>query len=392
MALDEMLARPITGIRPFNELPVNAEIWREAHDHHHLHRQLHAAGVHRPGVVWGLEVAVSATRERTIVVAPGIGIDSEGQTVVLAEPAFFHLEEKGQIYITLAFQNTRDPGSALQVGGGQQFYRLVEGRDVRHTKEVPRGAYLELARIYRTGADKPIREASNAFDPGNDELNTLNRRLAFPHCYADAGVGEVPYVPSDDAGAWKPNRAGLWNLLREGNGRGFHLDFCGLVSLSAPTTAAAGAPEPALLYMAGAQGFAPLAEAEVQGLQRFLAGGGLLWGEACGGSKEFSRGFVELSQKLGASMKKVASGHALLSSHFLFPSPPPGAYAGGTLFADIEAGVVFSTQDYGGAWQGSVPEPEAPDARERVRQAQELGLNVVALATRRRRQREISRL
>ena len=82
MPLEELIARPITGIRPFNELPIDAEIWREAHEHHHVHRQLHAAAAHRPGIVVGLDVVASAVRERTIVVSPGVGIDADGQTVV----------------------------------------------------------------------------------------------------------------------------------------------------------------------------------------------------------------------------------------------------------------------------------------------------------------------
>jgi hypothetical protein len=233
MALEEILARTITGIHPFNELPVDAEIWREAHDHHYAHRELHSLAAHRPGIVLGLEVVASASRERTVIVASGIAIDPEGQTVVLPEPVLFPIEEKGQTYFTLSFLRTADRKSAVTVGGGQQHYRLVEGRNVTATEDLPKGPYLELARIYRTGADKPIRDAANPFDPGSDELNLLNRRVAFPHCYADVAVGELSYVPRADPSAWKPNRAGLWHLLREGNGRGFHLDFTGPINLRA---------------------------------------------------------------------------------------------------------------------------------------------------------------
>ena len=58
----------------------------------------------------------------------------------------------------------------------------------------------------------------------------------------------------------------------------------------------------------------------------------------------------------------------------------------------MDAGIVFSTYDYGAAWQGEVEKPDAPDARERIRQAQEFGLNVVAAAAGRRRARELARL
>lgn len=388
MPIEEIIARTITGIRPFNELPVDAEIWREAHQHHHLHRELHSAAIHRPGIVLGLEVVASATRAHTVVVAPGVAIDPDGQTVVLPEPVLFPLEERGQTYFTLTFLRTADRKSAVTVGGGQQHYRMVEGRNVTATEELPRNAYLELARVYRTAKDRPIRDAANPFDPGNDELNLLNRRVAFPHCYADVAVGELSYVPKTDPTAWKPNRAGLWHLLREGNGRGFHLDFIGPLNLRA----APPNPPPALLYVAGAQGFQPLSDAEVEGLRRFLEGGGLLFGEASGGSAEFAASFGELTERVGAKPQPVERGHPLLTAHHVFSAPPPGAQENGQLRCDDAAGVLFGTYDYGAAWQGDLPQPERPDARDRIRQAQEFGLNVIAYAARRRRLRDLSRL
>jgi len=388
MPIEEILARTITGIRPFNELPVDAEIWREAHDHHHSHRELHAVSAHRPGIVFGLEVVASAVKERTVIVAPGVGIDPDGQTVVLPEPVSFTIDQRGQTFFCLSFLKTADRKSAVVVGGGQQHFRLVEGRNVTATEDLPRPPFLELARIYRTGADKPIRDAANPYDPGNDELNLLNRRTAFPHCYADAAVGELSYVPKSDPTDWKPNRAGLWHLLREGNGRGFHLDFTGPLNLRAALPAHA----PALLYVAGRQGFQPLADAEVDGLRRFLESGGMLFAEAARGSDEFGRGFQELLQKLGARPQPVAPGHPLLTAHHIFSGAPAGGHDGGKLFCDEAAGVIFSTMDYGAAWQGEVPQPESFQARERIRQAQEFGLNVLAFAARRRRVRELSRL
>ena len=58
----------------------------------------------------------------------------------------------------------------------------------------------------------------------------------------------------------------------------------------------------------------------------------------------------------------------------MFAAPPTGAHGGGDLEADLEAGVLFASRDYGGAWQGDIDNPDAPDARERIRQAQEFGL------------------
>jgi hypothetical protein len=385
--LEEIMSRRITGISPFNELPVDAEIWREAHNHHHLHRRLHAISSHRPGIVNGLEVVPSQSKATTVVVAPGVAIDSEGRTIIVPEPVSFDIVETRQIYIILTFQNNKDRGSAVTVGGGTQYYREVEGHLLINTKDLPNTPYLELARVFRTGADKPIKEPANAFDPGNDELNQLYRPIAFPHCYADVSVGELSYVGKTEPGNWKPNRGGLWNLIREGNGAGFHLTFGGTINLQSKDESSLS-----LLYVAGRQGFQPRTEPEMDGLKRYLDAGGLLFGEAGAGNAEFAQGFQDLATQLGAKLKKVSKGHPLLTSHHVFSSPPPGAQSGGDLMIDPDAGILFSSFDYGGAWQGDVEKPDAPDARDRIRQAQEFGLNVIAYASHRRRVRQLARL
>ncbi len=387
MPLEDLLTRPIVGINPFNELPIDAEIWRLAHGHHHTHRYLHALTAHRPGVVLGLEVIASEARERTVVIAPGIAIDPEGRTIVVREPVVLTIEPVSRmyIYITLAFLRAHDRASGVMVGDGQQFYKEVEGYDLTATKELPRTPYLELARIYCSTQDKTVRDAANPSAPGSDEINRLYCRAAFPHCCAD--VGELSYVPKTSASPWNPNRAGLWNLLREGNAAQFHLTFTGSLALTGPSSAA-----PSLLYMAGRQSFQPLKEAEVDGLRQFLDGGGMLLGEAGQGSREFAEGFEALAGQLGAKLKPVAKGDPLLTVHHVFSAPPPGGQSAGTVSADADNGLVFSTYDYGAAWQGEVDHPDAPDARARIRQAQEFGLNIIAAAAQRRRTRELSRL
>jgi hypothetical protein len=393
MSIDTILLKPITGLRPFDELPIDAAKWEMAHGQHHLHRQLHSAVMHRPGVVYGLEV-FPAKKERAVIIAPGVGIDSEGRTIVLRTPVSLTFEDKGRSFITIAFKETVTRESAITLeSGGQEYYQLLEASEVILTKDLPTTPHLELARIYRTAAEKPVKEAANPFDPEPDELDLLGRRIAFPHCYASAAVGEISYVADTTGGdknPWKANRAGLWNLVREGNGSGFHLDFVGLYPLS---TAATAAVKPVLLYMAGKYGFKPLPDNDVQGLVGFLESGGTLVGEAIDGSAAFEQSFTALAQKLGARLAPVEKGHRLLTAHHVFSMPPVGAGAkpGKTLMDEI-LGVVFTSNNYGGAWQGELAQPDAPDARERIRQAPEVGLNIIAHAAQRRRRQELAKI
>ncbi len=388
MPLDELIARRITGIDPFNELPIDAQIWKEAHNHHHDHRRLHAAAAHRPGIVFGLEVVPSKGKEKTVIVAPGAGIDSDGRLIVLSEPVAFRLDEKGQIFITIAYEDNADSKSAMKVGGGTKYYRLVEGRRVVATKELPKTAYLELARIDRSSEAAAIKEASNPFDPGKDEVNPLYRVVAFPHCYVSGEIGELSFVPKTNPQAWKPNRAGLFNLIREGNGRGFHLEFTGPYNLRAKEPQS----EPLMLYAALAEEFQPLTDEQVEGLKRYLGNGGLVFAEAASGGEAFVKGFEAVAKKAGASLKAAPKGHSVLTSHYVFSSAPAGGQDKGAVTMDEDKGIILSTFDYGGAWQGELSKPDAADARERIRTAQEFGLNIVAYAARRRRLLELSRI
>ncbi|MHB0937070.1 MAG: DUF4159 domain-containing protein [Armatimonadota bacterium] len=368
---------PITGINPFDELPIDAAIWRTAHDHHHEHRLLHASLVHRPGIVYGLEVL--ARGERTVVVAPGAVVDGDGRLILLQEPVSFEMDEKGQFYITISYKQPFISESALTVGSGEKYYEFLEGREVRNTKDAPGGEAIELARIWRSNPEKPVKNAANPFDPGGDEINLLHRPVAFPHCYADVAVGELAYVPKSSGDSWKPNRAGLWSLLHEGNGRGFHLEFAGPVNITADPLS----PFPALLYIAGGKGFQPLSAQQVDGLQRFLDRGGVLLGDA--GGEEFANQFKELATQLGAPMTELAAGHPLLKSHYVFSAAPAGALDGKGFFMDEAGSVLLSTANYGAAWQGDISKPGATDARERIRQAIEFGLNIVVHAAKRLR-------
>lgn len=386
MPLEELMQQRVTGINPFNELAIDAEIWRTAHNYHHTHRFIHALAAHRAGILVGLEVLAAA--DRTVLVAPGVAVDPDGYTMVLRDPVTLPIEPVGKstVYVTISFRCEADSSSGVMVGSGLQYFREHESGKVDATRE-PKGPCVELARIYSSKADAKIADAADPADPKSNEINLLYRPIGFPHCYADIGIGELSYVASEGA-RWNPNHSGLWNLLREGSGRGFALRFTG----EGP---GADLPEqkdpPAMLYVAGAGAMMDIGTEDVDGISRFLDSGGLLFAEASGGSRDFGASFEKLAGQLKSKPARVGKGHPLLSSHYVFSSPPSGARTQGDLVADLDRGIIFSSYDYGGAWQGELDRPDAENARERIRQSQEFGLNVVAHAAQRRRGRELAR-
>lgn len=389
MSVDSILGgRAVIGVKAFDELPVTGKIWQEAHDHHHAHRRLHAIKAHRPGIVYGLEVISAPTPGSTLIIAPGMAVDDDGNVLLLRKPVSFNLVEPQMSYLILTYQAAPDQESKVNVSGGVEMYRFYEACVLTNTKTLPATPYIELARVFRSRTLPPIKNAADACDPGHDEINLLHRRVAFPHCFADVAVGEVAYVPRTNVTAWKPNRVGLVNLLREGSGYGFHLDFSGLLSLGG----SAVKNPPAMVYMAGKEAFTPLEESEIAALKRYLAEGGFLFAESCVGDTGFAAGFTELATALGANLAPVAHGSPLLSAHYVFSRPPAGGAASGELKADLQTGILFSTYDYGGAWRGAVEEGAAQSTRTVIREAMEFGLNVLRYAAGRQRAYELSQL
>ena len=389
MSLDRLLSQPITNVRAFDELPVDAAVWREAHNYHRHHRQLHALAAHRPGILGGLEVIATRQRDTRVLIAPGIAVDSEGRTIVLREPVTFTITEPRQVYLVLRYEVGIDRNSDVPVGSGVEYYREIEGRDVIQTDQLPRPGQLELARIFRSDMNSPIQDAGDPIRPRRDEINMLHRLPAFPLCHADLGVGELPYVPHEKpSDSWNPNRAGVLYLLREGGLCGFHLWFTGAVNLHTPVTPR----HPGLLYMAGRGGFRSLSDRERDGLRAFLESGGVLFAEASSGSEAFLESFRELTHQMKWQLEPLKNGHALLTSHHVFAVPPDGGRVKGTVWADVKRGVILSSADYGAAWQGEIEEFGEANAPERLRSAVGFGLNVVAFAAQRARRFELSRL
>jgi hypothetical protein len=333
-------------------------------------------------VIYGLEVIVAKNNPQTIVVAPGVAIDAEGRTLMLSAPVPLKLEDEGETMVVIYFDEVPDKTSPKE-GEGDKYSRIIERVQVLATKTAPKGAYLELARIDRLKPDSPITDAENPFDPKEDEIDLLHRSLSFPHCYADGVLADLCFMPVAESGNWKPNRAGLWNLIREANGCGFHLDFAGVHNMRAPVTQAS----PFMLYVAGETEFQALSAAQMDGLRRYLEGGGTLFAEASRGGKGFATAFRELAPKLGAKLEKADRTNTLLSTHHIFPDFPSGGSHDGQVEVDLDCGVVFSTYDYGAAWQGAVADKNGRDV---VRSAQEFGLNIVTWAAKRRRLSQLS--
>lgn len=386
MPVDEIIKKRITGIVPIDELAIDSWMWTEAHSQHLNHQYLHAVTSHRPGIVFGMEAMVDPKDGNRVVIAPGVAVDADGRTILLAMAEPFMVAEKGSWYIIAEYSEVLDAKHVADVGGTKHNYRLVEACRVSRVKELPKTPYIELARVEKTKVEKTISMPANPMDPGPDELNLLYRQNSLPFCQADGVICELSYVSTGQGESWKPNRAGIIGLVRESATFGYHLGFGGPVPAGG-----LAAQKPLMVYMAGESGMKELNGDQLEGIKAYLAAGGVLMGEGLSDKGGFAKSFETLAKQLGAKLEEVKQ-HELLNNPYIFPAFPSGVNDSGRFLMDSNLGIILSTYNYGGAWGGGVTSKSVDDARTKTRYSLEIGMNIASYAAKRRRTLELTEM
>lgn len=359
----------LTRIVPVNGLLIDAEIWAAAHDFHRYHQQRHSLLLHGPGIAAGLEVAAHEPPNRTLVIYPGLALDSAGNPILLNEVERYTVqtEQPGPIFIVLQFREVAS-GARGPAGPGvpthlREAYRILE------FKTPPNEPHVELARVWLTGAREPLTDAPDPFAPGPNQIDQRHRPEAGGLARGEISVGH----------AWPDNMptplhtALPLRLVQS------------LATTSSYRTRFVGQLPPAeaarrccVLYLAG-QGPLALSGADIDGFKAFLDSGGTIFGDG-DANDPFSASFGQLAERLGRTLQPVERNASIMRAPHLFTAPPPGSTAGGLLMAD---GIIFSGADYGAAMEGGRP-GQALD-RATIRAVQEIVTNIAFYAYARQR-------
>lgn len=374
MALTDMMGSPQQRLIAQEGMVVDVSTWNASHDYHALHHLRHNVSLHSPGIIAGLDAVAWDPPDNSIVINPGVAVDSEGHTIIVGEPQRFPLQtgDAGLIYLVLQYRevpsgNGDSPASNSGPGFVLEAYRVEERRDL------PEGPYIELCRIQVSGSGSPVSDADDPDSPTADEIDLRFRRYAGPLAAETIKVGIVPLEMTSEGQIL--HQAGLMSLLKVINTTTPYLgEYIGSVNLSQEIA------DCHLLMVAGRQSFA-FAPEWVEVVKSFLERGGVLFGEACGigdnGSVDFRQSFLELADQLGAEMTTVERGHRLLKFHHLFAQAPDGA-DGATLVA-AGGNLIYTDADYGCLWDGG--RPDAPASRDAIRSATEFGVNMCAFSS-----------
>ncbi len=343
-------------VQPFTGLVVDADTWATAHDYHRRHLQLHLLSLHGRGIACGLEVFPTDPPSDTVVVEPGLAIDSSGNVVVVPEHQRLTLEAaESTAYVALDYVESLPATS--NAGQQETRGRLVEDFRLRVLGSEPEAPALELARVRVEPAAKlAVTSPLNAWYPGVNEIDNRFRPTACAQPRQEMSIGLVVCGSEDDLDAH--HLQGLYLLLRE-------LRACGLHS----TVIVEDDARADILYVTG-RGSTQPSPSMIKRVGDAVKGGSWLFVDACGGGSVLTAGLGDLvkeGQKAGAEVEAC-----VLTAHFVFGTPPVGATAG-----EVKWGrnTVISSCDYGCAWAGRRGKDTLP--REQIRSALEFGVNVM---------------
>ncbi len=374
MSLTDIIKKPMRRLNPYRGLLIDVPTWTAAHDYHRIHQQLHSMSMHSPGIVAGLEVVAWNPPDNSVVIYPGVAVDSEGRVIIVGEPQRFYLQtkEKGTAYIVLQYREVPQEYTPTPGEQDPQPLYTLEAHRLEERRQLPEDEpYVELARVEIAGRSNTISDARDPYQPGANEIDLRFREVSGSRPLGEVAVGLVPLEAGADG--LVRHQAGALALCRAINATtGYRARFRGTVDLRQEVRGCH------LILMTGQEEFT-LAEEWERNLKAFHERGGVIFGEACGAgitsteqAVAFRQSFRALAERLGAKLTTVERGHPLFTVHHVF-AEVPGGVDGPALIVSGE-GIIYSDGDYGCLWDGGRPEKPAP--REAIRSAVELGTNL----------------
>ena len=155
-----------------------AEDWEEGQAYHVEKLKLHHHGLHRPGIIQGLEVKQNPAGGLNVQVTPGVALDSAGNLIVLADtrplPVKLPDPPPALVYVVIEFNETETDYIANAMDPDYSGYSRCAEQPVVTimTSQPDNQLKLELARITLgpgvTGFVEPV-------DPANPQANEINR-------------------------------------------------------------------------------------------------------------------------------------------------------------------------------------------------------------------------
>ena len=379
---------PTPSINPFERLNatdgllINAERWRKVQEYHRQRQNFHYQALHQPGIVCGLGVKLITPNSkvpevykdgRGIQVQPGIAIDLQGNPIIVPQPQNLHIDKRPQkdsltVYIIVDY---RDPDD-LEVASTQEMLQEKFRLDVK--VRPPNDLEIEICRIiFPANQDIKITLAKDILRPGYNNIDFRNRQLATIRPQETIKIAQLHH--SDRA--YSENFANLDYLLKATTG--LYPQLQGSQSVELVPVSDPKLKEYDLLYLTGQNSIIDK-DREIKTLQQYLATGGVLLIDGLIGVNNFNQSALELTKKLGYSLKPLSKTHYLRRQPFLFAAFPQ-SLNNQPIQIVCDRGVIMVYGNLGSLW--GVDE-QLSLSREQIRSGQELGINILHYAWKRR--------
>lgn len=378
---DLLYLLPTQRVKAFDGLAITAEVWELAHEYTRQQIRFHQLLSHGPGVLTGLSVIASIPPDTSVYILPGVAVDNWGRMIILQKPLTFDVGEtaEGLIYLLLHYAESQPKAERGRGEEGAPLFIHDEFK-VSALPALPETPFVELARLVRESRNAPIRNAADEQQPRINEIDLRFRNTA------DFPVPEVVRVAMGYLGG----------LTQEQHGEGIeyvaramnrHQDYRVIVDFGLPLDSP-DLEQYHLVYLAAGGEF-DLTRIELNSLYSFITKGGTLLFESCqrqpnGNTSAAATAFHDMLASLGLRLGNLPADSSLLRQPYLFSQPPRGFEPEGTIL--VGEGVIYSTYDYGGSWQGQ--QREGKPSREAIRTAFEWGENLMTQAISRKEEIE----
>lgn len=380
---------PPPPIQPFERLQasdgllINAERWRKAHNYHRVRQNTHYQCLNQPGIVCGLgvqdieapsKVEAKYRDGRWVQIQPGIAIDLAGNLIVVPAAYDFPIDlevaktEPLLVYLTVSYIDPEDLRTRDSRDTVRETYRFDQRNSTLNISEI------EICRILLQPGQKDVTQPADAFFPGYNDINLRYRRSAQARPQAIARLAQINHSDS----TCDRNFFNLSYLLQSVEPLYSYLrgtDEAGQISLSE------NLQDYDLLYLTG-QDALSFNSVEVEALNKYLSSGGVLLVDASRDATALIESTYSLGEQLKHPLKPLSElrrDHPLRTFPFLFAALPIVNQR--PIEISTAGGIILIIGDLASAW-GLDKDLTLP--RLAIRTAQELGVNIIAYAWKRR--------
>ncbi|AGY58994.1 DUF4159 domain-containing protein [Gloeobacter kilaueensis] len=385
---------PSPSIKPFERLQasdgllINAERWRRAHEYHRLRQGMHFQALNQPGIVCGLgvqaipapaDVRVEFRDGRWVRIQPGIAIDLIGNPIVVPQPIDFRIavelsdQEPLMVYLVVKYVDPDELRRDERRDIVQETFRVDE------KSSPPEDLEVEVCRVLLQPGPVQLENPRDVFFPGYNAVDLRFRLHAQPRPQAVVNMALVNHPDPE----FTRNFFNLSYLLKATGVLYPALqgaEEVGQVTLE-PDDEEVEAEAYDLLYLTGRQPLV-LNSREFEALKNYLDRGGVLLVDAPLDATPLIESVMALAQQFETPLEyleRLRRDHPLRTQPFLFAALPMINQQPLRLLTG--GGIILVVGDLASAW--GIDENFAL-SRLAIRTAQELGINILTYAWRRR--------